>query len=178
MARTTRKPATPKTGRRLVVFAAPAAGEDLSIYECDTLDPYNADQLARGILRLFDPARDDRGPEVPFIATWGMKPSTWHPKTSGTYIVTWTKDAPEEVRKGWSLGMGSCSAPQHRRAGIARVWADMQKNPKLAGHLRILKVPCVMRMDATEAPGGSWVEIDPATLPAPLPESHIDRTYG
>ena len=61
---------------------------------------------------------------------------------------------------------------------IARTWAIMNRNPKLAGHLRILKVPCVLRADHPEAPGGSCVEIDPATLPAPLPDDMLDRTYG
>ena len=48
----------------------------------------------------------------------------------------------------------------------------------LAGHLRVLKVPCVMRMDAPEAPGGSYVEIDPTTLPAMAPEKMLAKFYG
>lgn len=169
----------PVENRQLVIVANKPDGEDPSIYECDINDHYNADQLARGVLRLFDPKTDDRGPEVPFIATFGNKPSTWHPKTSGTYIVTFKRDTPEAVTKKWSLGMGSCSSPQHSRAQIAKVFADMSKNAELKGHLRVLKVPCIFRADAPSHPGGSCVEIDPATLPAPVASrDHLDMTFG
>ena len=173
----TRKPAQPKTEMRLVV-ARPRDGEDPSIFLIDTLDSWNADRLKDGSLRLFDPAKDDRGPQVKFIATYGNKESTWHPKTSGTYIVAWRPDTPQEVRRTCMLGMGDCTPPQSRRAGIAGVWAGIKaRNPKLIPFLRVLKVPCVLRADHPDAPGGSCVEIDPATLPAPLQADQLDATF-
>lgn len=177
------KPATAED-RRLVVETARGPGEDMRVYERNILHPHTADQLKRGVIRLFDPATDDRGPEVPMIATWGNKLSTWHPLTEGIYVVEFIPFVkfPEGLER-WRgcLGMGDCTAPQYTLAKIHRVWLDLSTRPvfeQLKSCLRIVKRPCVFCKDAPEHPGGSFVVIDPATLPPACKPGEIGRTYG
>jgi hypothetical protein len=164
--------------RRLVVRTKTEPGEDQVIFEMDVAHPWNKSQIQSGEIRLFDPATDDRGPEVPFIATYGNRLSTWFPRTSGVYLIMFRTDTPDEVRKGWQLGFGSCTAPQNSRATIARVYADLvSRHPEWKPYLRVIKSPCVFHADSPLAPGGSQVDIDPATLPEPADESKLTQTF-
>ena len=178
MARRITRSAAParKVVPTLLVYRERADGEDAIVTLMDANQLHTAGQLARGEIRRFDPARDDRGPEVPFIATYGMTPKTWFPLTSGTYLVEFVPGSPLASR--FHLGMGSCTSPQGSRAKIHRVLLDiLERMPALAGQLRVVKRPCVLCKDAPGHEGGSTVVIDPATLPAPVEAGKVDRTY-
>lgn len=173
--RTTTK--APKENRQLVV-SRPVTGEDVTIFECDVSHPYYAAQLQSGDLRLFDPSKDDRGPEVTFVATWGNLVKTWFPRTQGVYVVQFKADTPKDVRAGWQLGFGDCTGPQYKRSQISKVYADLvSKHPDWTNWLEVLKVPAVFRKDADGSPGGSCVVIDPVSLPCPVKESELSRTF-
>lgn len=171
--------AAPKNMQLVVIDPKP--GEDPNIFAADVNHPDAINKLATGYFRLFDPAKDDRGPEVKIIATYVGKESSWFPKTSGSYALEFTeafKDAPADIKR-WTLGFGSRSAPQSSRAKIARAWNEYHKNPQwapLLPYLRIVKIAAIFTTDHPDAPGGSYVVIDPATLPTPH-AGEIDRTY-
>lgn len=164
---------TPVIQRALVVDCRRPAGEDPSIYECEVSHPWEAEQLKSGAIRLFDPAVDDRGPCVPFIATYGNKPSVWYPQTSGVYVVAFKAG---ENTDGWSLGFGVYSSPQRYKWQAAKALADYEKNKELKGRLRVLKVPCVFHADHPDAPGGSSVEVDVSGVVIPA-KAELDRWY-
>lgn len=164
--------------RRLVVHKSAGPGEDVRIGMTDVAHPFAVADLKAGLIRLFDPAADDRGPEVPVIITWGNESKTWFPKTEGIYVVEFIRGRPEEFRH-WSLGMGDCSGPQYTLASIHRVWLNItEKHPALTAHIRIVKRPCVMCKDHPDAPGGSFVVIDLATLPPACEQKKLSVWYG
>lgn len=188
--RNTRKPAgrtkkavptaKPIEDRRLVVRDN-GPGEDLSVYEVDVAHPWDAEDLRAGKIRLFDSARDDRGPEVAVTFTYGLREGTWFPKTEGQYLLTWVEPdkakRPEAVRNV-GLHFGDVSSPQPTKAVIHRLYLDMvAKNPALAGQLKVIKRPCVFCRDSALAPGGSTVEVPMDALPPPAPTSMITRFY-
>lgn len=175
------KPAPkPAEDRRLVVRDN-GPGEDPYIYFVDVAHPWNQDEMKAGKFRLFDPARDDRGPEVPVTLTYGLREGTWFPKTEGSYLVAFVEPdeakRPEAIR-GIRLHFGSVSSPQPTKAVIHRLYLDMvAKTPALKGHLKVVKMPCVFCRDSALAPGGSSVFVPLDTLPPPAPASQVTRFY-
>lgn len=175
------KPAAKQPERKQFWFVREAHdGEDTRIYSITGTQAHADAELRNPGVRLFDPSRDDRGPEVPVILTYGLRAGTWFPQTEGSYVVEFNcpkEQRPENVRC-WSLGMGDCSSPQSTKAAIHRVYLDIVgKSPELAPYLQISKRPCVFCKDDPNHPGGSRVLVDVASLPAPCEPNKVAKFY-
>lgn len=159
--------------KTLVVWTKVDPGEDQVMAELDLTHPYNVGMLERGEIRPFDAARDDRGPEVKIVATFVQRDSTWHPKTSGIYCLELSREYKGDVR----LGMGTRSQPMFKRSELHALYRQtLVRRPELAPYLLCVKTAAIFTADHPDAPGGSRVVIDPATLPAPA-TGELPKTY-
>lgn len=172
--------AKPAEDRRLVVKDN-GPGEDPYIYALDLTHPWNQAELKAGKFRLFDPAVDDRGPEVPVTLTYGLREGTWFPQTEGSYLIAFMEPDPAKRPASvanFRLHFGSVSSPQPTKAIIHRLYLDLvAKHPELVGHLKVVKMPCVFCRDSALAPGGSSVPIPLDSLPPPAPASQVTKFY-
>ena len=172
------KPARPEN--RVLVVKDNGPGEDLYIYTVDINHPMNIEDMKAGKFRLFDEAKDSRGPAVPVTLTYGVREDVWHPETEGSYFVEFIlpKDQRPDSIKNYGLHFGDVSSPQPTKAIIHRLYLDIvEKSPELVGYVHITKRPCVFCRDSALAPGGSKVVVDMATLPAPADNKLIARFY-
>ncbi len=174
--RYTTKPAPKKAiDRQLVVYLNRAEGEERRMAVLDINEYHNADMLKRGVIRLATPD-DDRGLEVPFIATYGNERKTWFPETEGNYMLE-LFDLPDDL-KGWRLGFGSVSCPYPTLAQLHRSLIDLlNREPKLRPFVRGIKRPCVFCADVPELPGGSTCYIDLNNLPPPADKKTMPQFF-
>lgn len=173
--------ATRPIENRQLVVKDNGPGEDVSIFAVDISHPWEKERLVRGEIRLFDPTRDDRGPEVPVTLTYGLREGTWFPRTEGIYLLTWVESdktkRPEAIRS-YGLHFGDVSSPQPTKRAIRKLYEEMiAKTPALAGQLKVVKRPCVFCRDSALAPGGSSVDVPFESIPAPDAKTYVAKFY-
>lgn len=151
-------------------------GEDIRIYPMTGTKAHLENELKQPNTRLFDPSKDDRGVAVKITLTYGVRDDVWHPQTEGQYFITFKENCPKEQKI--QLHFGDVSSPQSTKAAVHRILLDiLQKFPHLQPYLRCVKRPCVFCKDHPDAPGGSMVEVDIATLPPACDNSQVAKFY-
>jgi hypothetical protein len=151
-----RKPQAPKPEFALCVILKAETGRDGKAYLPDGYPigyivpmqvnhPHTEGLIAQGVVRRFDPAKDNRGRAEPYRNLWTRQDGEWFPETEGWWAVRFRDDAIDDVRRRFTFQYGEIHHPRHS-IDVARKDLDdiRRRNPELAAQLVVVKLPCVM----------------------------------
>jgi hypothetical protein len=115
------------------------------ITRMDVAHPQTKSQLAKGLIRLFDPATDSRGPSFPFRNLWTREDSVWYPETEGWWAVRVKPEHCNVSGAHMRFQYGTIDHPRYSLAAAREAMERLRKDhPEFAAQCEIVKLPCVM----------------------------------